>query len=210
MPINNYMLATEPLPEATARRLIRDDTSVSDTRFVVDYWKLSADNRLLFGGGETYSRRLPTDIKRFVRPHMLRIYPELAEDPNRLRLGRHPRHHHEPHARHRAAVARRSTTPTATRARRADCDPRRQAGRKSSPVRPNASTSCPACPTTLPGGTCCAGRGWWPACSSTACATVSRADHGTALALRHRPATAGNSSFATPSARRCPRPGPEP
>jgi len=79
MPINNYMLATEPLPEATARRLIRDDTSVSDTRFVVNYWKLSADNRLLFGGGETYSRRLPTDIKRFVRPHMLRIYPELAD-----------------------------------------------------------------------------------------------------------------------------------
>lgn len=78
MPINNYMLATEPLPEATARRLIRDDTSMSDTRFVVNYWKLSADNRLLFGGGESYSRRFPADIKSFVRPHMLKIYPELA------------------------------------------------------------------------------------------------------------------------------------
>lgn len=79
MPINNYMLATEPLPEATARRLIRDDTSMSDSRFVINYWKLSADNRLLFGGGESYSRRFPADIKRFVRPYMLKIYPELAD-----------------------------------------------------------------------------------------------------------------------------------
>ncbi|MCP5148707.1 MAG: FAD-binding oxidoreductase [Pseudomonadales bacterium] len=77
MPINNYMLATEPLPEATARRLIRDDTSMSDSRFVINYWKLSADNRLLFGGGESYSRRFPADIKGFVRKYMLRIYPEL-------------------------------------------------------------------------------------------------------------------------------------
>jgi gamma-glutamylputrescine oxidase len=77
MPINNYMLATEPLDEATARRLIRDDASMSDTRFVINYWKLSADNRLLFGGGESYTRRFPKDIAGFVRPHMLGIYPEL-------------------------------------------------------------------------------------------------------------------------------------
>ena len=79
MPINNYMLATEPLAEDLARRLIRDDTSMSDSRFVINYWKLSADNRLLFGGGESYSRRFPADIKGFVRKYMLRIYPELAD-----------------------------------------------------------------------------------------------------------------------------------
>jgi gamma-glutamylputrescine oxidase len=79
MPINNYMLATEPLPEALARRLIRDDSSMSDSLFVINYWKLSADNRLLFGGGESYSRRFPADIKGFVRKYMLRIYPELAD-----------------------------------------------------------------------------------------------------------------------------------
>jgi gamma-glutamylputrescine oxidase len=77
MPINNFMLATEPLPEATARQLIREDWSMSDTRFVINYWKLSADNRLLFGGGETYTRSFPGDIKAFVRPYLLRIYPEL-------------------------------------------------------------------------------------------------------------------------------------
>ncbi|MCB1856321.1 MAG: FAD-binding oxidoreductase, partial [Halieaceae bacterium] len=75
MPINNYMLATEPLPEDLARRLIRDDTSMSDSQFVINYWKLSADNRLLFGGGESYTRRFPADIKGFVRKYMLRIYP---------------------------------------------------------------------------------------------------------------------------------------
>lgn len=79
MPINNYMLATERLPEATAERLIRDRTSMSDSRFVVNYWKLSADNRLLFGGGETYTRRFPADIRGFVRPYMLKIYPELED-----------------------------------------------------------------------------------------------------------------------------------
>lgn len=79
MPINNYMLATEPLSEETARRLIRDDCSMSDTRFVINYWKLSADNRLLFGGGESYTRRFPRDIGAFVRPYMLKIYPELAD-----------------------------------------------------------------------------------------------------------------------------------
>ncbi len=79
MPINNYMVATEPLGEDLARRLIRDDTSMSDSLFVINYWKLSADNRLLFGGGESYSRRFPADIKNFVRRYMLRIYPELAD-----------------------------------------------------------------------------------------------------------------------------------
>ncbi|TXS90716.1 FAD-binding oxidoreductase [Parahaliea maris] len=79
MPINNYMLATEPLSEDLARQLIRDDTSMSDTLFVINYWKLSADNRLLFGGGESYTRRFPADIGSFVRKYMLRIYPELAD-----------------------------------------------------------------------------------------------------------------------------------
>ena len=79
MPINNYMLATEPLGEDLARRLIRDDTSMSDSRFVINYWKLSADNRLLVGGGESYSRRFPADIKGCVRQYALQIYPELAD-----------------------------------------------------------------------------------------------------------------------------------
>jgi gamma-glutamylputrescine oxidase len=78
MPINNYVIATEPLGDELARRLIRDNTSMSDTRFVINYWKLSADKRLLFGGGESYRSAFPRDIKAFVKPYMLRIYPELS------------------------------------------------------------------------------------------------------------------------------------
>ncbi len=77
MPINNFVLATEPLGELQARELIRDDVAVSDTLFVINYWKLSADNRLLFGGGENYSSRFPHDMKSFVRKYMLRVYPQL-------------------------------------------------------------------------------------------------------------------------------------
>lgn len=77
MPINNFVLATEPLSEAQACELIRDDVAVSDTLFVINYWKLSADKRLLFGGGENYSSRFPADIKAFVRKYMLRVYPQL-------------------------------------------------------------------------------------------------------------------------------------
>ena len=46
MPINNYVLATAPLGEEGARALIRDDVAVSDSKFVVDYYRLSADRRL--------------------------------------------------------------------------------------------------------------------------------------------------------------------
>lgn len=77
MPIHNYILATEPLG-GRARRLIPDREAIADTRFVVHYWRLSADDRLVFGGGETYSRNFPNDIKAFVRRHLLKIYPDLA------------------------------------------------------------------------------------------------------------------------------------
>ena len=79
MPINNFILATEPLGEDKARSLIRDDVAVQDTKFVIDYYRLSADHRLLFGGGENYTSRFPSDIKRFVRKYMLRVYPQLAD-----------------------------------------------------------------------------------------------------------------------------------
>ncbi len=77
-PVANYILATEPLGKAAAEALIPNDIAVVDTRFVVDYFRLSADRRLLFGGGESYGRRFPADIARIVRPAMLRVFPQLA------------------------------------------------------------------------------------------------------------------------------------
>ena len=79
MPIGNHVLATEPLGEARAQALIRDDCCVHATKFVVDYYRLSADHRLLFGGGETYTERERPDLKRFVRHYMLKVFPQLAD-----------------------------------------------------------------------------------------------------------------------------------
>lgn len=79
MPINNFIVATEPLGETRARALIRDDVAVFDTKFVLDYFRLSADRRLLFGGGETYTGRFPDDVARIVRPCMLRVFPQLDD-----------------------------------------------------------------------------------------------------------------------------------
>lgn len=78
MPINNYIVATEPLGDR-AQEIIRDNVAVADSKFVINYFRLSADKRLLFGGGESYSFKFPSDIKRFVRKHMLEIYPQLAD-----------------------------------------------------------------------------------------------------------------------------------
>ncbi|MCB8883706.1 FAD-binding oxidoreductase [Acidisoma cellulosilytica] len=79
MPIRNYILATEPLPPEVAAGLIAEGAAVSDSRFVVYYFRVSADRRLIFGGGETYSYRTPADLKGFVRRHMLGVYPQLAD-----------------------------------------------------------------------------------------------------------------------------------
>ncbi|WP_444875279.1 NAD(P)/FAD-dependent oxidoreductase [Microbulbifer okhotskensis] len=78
MPINNFVLATEPLGPSLARELISNDYAVQDTLFVINYWKLSGDNRLIFGGGENYTKHFPRDIRAFVRRYMLRVYPQLA------------------------------------------------------------------------------------------------------------------------------------
>ena len=78
MPICNYIIATEPLG-ARAREIIANDAAVADSRFVINYFRLSGDGRLLFGGGESYRRGLRTDVAGFVRPYMLRIFPQLQD-----------------------------------------------------------------------------------------------------------------------------------
>ena len=75
MPINNFIAATEPLGEDAARVLTKD-IAVADSKFVVNYFRLSSDNRLLFGGGESYGYKFP-DIDKTVRKPMIDIYPHL-------------------------------------------------------------------------------------------------------------------------------------
>ena len=79
MPINNFILATEPLSEDLCRKINRDDVAVADSKFVINYFRLSQDNRLLWGGGENYSSKFPADIGSFVKKYMLEFYPELKD-----------------------------------------------------------------------------------------------------------------------------------
>ena len=79
MPINNFMIATEPLGEQRARELINGRFGIHDTRFVVNYFRMSDDHRLLFGGGENYRPGFPRDILNFVRPYMLKLFPQLND-----------------------------------------------------------------------------------------------------------------------------------
>ncbi len=77
MPINNYIIATEPLNSSFAEDLIKENYAVADSKFVVNYFRLSADNRMLFGGGETYGYRFPKDIASIATRPMLEVFPQL-------------------------------------------------------------------------------------------------------------------------------------
>lgn len=77
MPINNFIVATEPLGEERAAGVIANGAAVADSRFVVNYFRLSVDKRLLFGGGESYGWRFPRDIAGVVRGRMEGVFPQL-------------------------------------------------------------------------------------------------------------------------------------
>jgi len=79
MPVASYVVTTEPLGENRARALIRDDDAVADANFVVDYFRLTADRRLLFGGRCSYSGIHPKDLAGNMRPRLLRVFPQLAD-----------------------------------------------------------------------------------------------------------------------------------
>jgi gamma-glutamylputrescine oxidase len=79
MPINNFIVATEPLGEARAKDLIRNNHAVADSRFVINYFRLSHDYRMIFGGGESYGYRFPADLVGKVRKPMLQVFPQLAD-----------------------------------------------------------------------------------------------------------------------------------
>lgn len=76
-PAGSYIIGTEPLAEEVAAEINPLDLAVCDLNEIVDYYRLSADKRLLFGGNCNYSGRDPTDIKRYILPKMLKVYPQL-------------------------------------------------------------------------------------------------------------------------------------
>jgi gamma-glutamylputrescine oxidase len=77
--IMNYNVATAPLPNAD--QLLPSDAAVADSRFVLNYFRLSADKRLIFGGGEKYVQTPPADIAAFVQKHLAEVFPSLSSTP---------------------------------------------------------------------------------------------------------------------------------
>ena len=71
-----------------ATTILPGDESAADSRFVVRYWRKTADGRLVFGGGESNAGHIPADIAAFVRPHLLEIYPGARRRADRAWLGR--------------------------------------------------------------------------------------------------------------------------
>jgi gamma-glutamylputrescine oxidase len=78
MPFSTQIMATEPLGER-GRRLLPTDVCVEDLRYVLDYYRLSADGRLLWGGGTVYGGTDPADIRAKLLPNLRRIFPGLGE-----------------------------------------------------------------------------------------------------------------------------------
>ncbi|WP_460358226.1 MULTISPECIES: NAD(P)/FAD-dependent oxidoreductase [unclassified Pseudomonas] len=79
LPAGSYIIATEPLSEERAAQLIPHNLALCDQKVGLDYYRLSADRRLLFGGACHYSGRDPADIAAYMRPKMLKVFPQLAD-----------------------------------------------------------------------------------------------------------------------------------
>ncbi|WP_330986175.1 MULTISPECIES: FAD-binding oxidoreductase [Enterobacterales] len=77
MPCGTQVLTTEPLGKDVARSLIPKNYCVEDCNYLLDYYRLTADNRLLYGGGVVYGARDPADIERLVMPNLLKTFPQL-------------------------------------------------------------------------------------------------------------------------------------
>lgn len=71
-------MTTEPLGDELANQINKDNVAVYDSRMVLDYYRLTRDNRLMFGGGTNYSGRSIKNVAETLRPAMVKTFPALA------------------------------------------------------------------------------------------------------------------------------------
>ena len=77
MPVGTYIVGTEPLDPALCERLIPHHAAVCDNNFVLDYFRFSADHRMLFGGRVSYTTRTPANLNAVMAQRMGEVFPEL-------------------------------------------------------------------------------------------------------------------------------------
>ncbi len=78
-PAGSYIIATEPLSDEMVNEINPQDLAICDMNEILDYFRLSADKRMLYGGRCNYSGREPASIKAAILPRMLKIYPQLRD-----------------------------------------------------------------------------------------------------------------------------------
>ncbi|MHA6493571.1 NAD(P)/FAD-dependent oxidoreductase [Pseudomonas borbori] len=79
MPCGTQVITTEPLSDELAKSLLPQDYCVEDCNYLLDYYRLSGDKRLIFGGGVVYGARDPANIEAIIRPNMLKTFPQLKD-----------------------------------------------------------------------------------------------------------------------------------
>ena len=79
MPCGTQVITTEPLSDELARTLLPQDYCVEDCNYLLDYYRLTSDKRLIFGGGVVYGARDPANIEAIIRPKMLKAFPQLKD-----------------------------------------------------------------------------------------------------------------------------------
>ena len=77
-PVNSFIIGSEPLSKEIVNQVNPHDLAVCDPNYILEYFRLSADKRLLFGGRFTYFGSDPEIIKKNLIPRMLKIYPQLT------------------------------------------------------------------------------------------------------------------------------------
>ena len=77
MPVSSQVMATEPLDAALIEELLPADYCIEDANYILDYYRRTSDNRLLYGGGIGYGGSDPADLTGVIRPNMLKTFPQL-------------------------------------------------------------------------------------------------------------------------------------
>ncbi len=78
-PAGSYVIATEPLSEEVQKQINPLDVAICDMNEVVDYYRMSADGRMLFGGRCNDCGRDPSSVERVMAPRMVELYPQLKD-----------------------------------------------------------------------------------------------------------------------------------
>jgi len=78
-PAGSFIIATEPLPASLRQEINPRDLAVCTLNDIVDYFRLSADGRMLYGGRCNYSGKVPASIENSIRPRMEKVYPQLKD-----------------------------------------------------------------------------------------------------------------------------------